>query len=112
MKTLKALKVTSVLNILLCFCCIGSTVCFAINRYYNLSIFHDIAYGFVYGMSMYPINIISHIVCSVIYANEKKSPEAEQLIGNKHIWLSIWPIITFSFLFFAFVALGWFVGGV
>ena len=112
MKTLKALKVTSILNFLLCFCCIASTVCFAINHYFNLSLFYRIAYAFVYGMAIYPINIISHIVCSVIYMNEKKSPEAKQIIGNKHIWLSVWPVITIAFLMFAIMALAWFAGGV
>ena len=112
MKTLKALKVTSILNILLCFFCIASTVCFAIDYYYDLGIFHNIAYAFVYGMAIYPINIISHIVCSVIYTKEKKSPEAAQIIGSTHIWLTVWPVITIAFLMFAIMALAWFVGGV
>ena len=39
MKTVKALKITSVLNSIFCLFCIASTICFAVNRYFDLRVF-------------------------------------------------------------------------
>ena len=94
MKTLKALKITSVLNGIFCFFCIASTVCFAINRYFDLRAFFDAANILVYGWIINPVGIISFIICLVLFLGERKHPEAKQSMEKKWVWIFIWPVIT------------------
>ena len=42
MKTLKALKITSILNSIFCICCMMSLTCLAINRFCTLGKFENI----------------------------------------------------------------------
>lgn len=97
MKTLKAIKVTSILNSIFCFICIASTLCFAINRYFDLRIFFDIANILVYGWIINPVGMISFVICFVLFLVEHKDFEAKQVLGKKWIWIFIWPIITTIF---------------
>ena len=94
MKTLKALKITSILNGIFCFFCIASTVCFAINRYFDMREFFSIGTILIYGWIINPVGIVSFIVCLALFLGERKSPEAMQIMGSKWIWLFAWPIIT------------------
>ena len=94
MKTLKALKITSVLNGIFCFFCIASTVCFAINRYFDIRAFFSVGRLLVYGWIINPVGIVSFIICFKLFLTERKSPEAKQVIGMKWIWIFVWPIIT------------------
>ncbi len=102
MKTLKALKITSVLQIIFCLFCVASTVCFAISNY---AINHDsdwrtpfsIANILIYGWVANPVAPISFIICLVLFLVERKQPENRQLIGRKWIWIFIWPAITTLF---------------
>lgn len=113
MKTLRALKITSILNGVFCLFCIASTVCFMINYHYALSVFHNIAYAFVYGWGLlYPIGLISLVASLIIFLIENRTPEAKQVIGKKYMWLYIWPIIRINFLLFAIIEFAWLVGGV
>ena len=112
MKTLKALKITSVLNGIFCFFCIASTVCFAINRYFDLRTFFDTANILVYGWIINPVGIISFVVCLVLFLVERKQPENRQLIGRKWIWIFIWPIVTTVLYLAAAVLTVAFTGGV
>ena len=112
MKTLKALKITSVLNGIFCFFCIASTVCFAINRYFDLRAFFDAANILVYGWIINPVGIISFVVCLVLFLIERKASEAKQVIGKKWIWIFIWPIVTTVLYLAAAVLTVAFTGGV
>ena len=112
MKTIRALKVTSILNGIFCFFCIASTVCFAINCYFGLRVFFDIANILIYGWMINPVGIISFAVCLVSFVAERKAPEARQVMGKKWIWIFIWPIITTVLYLTAVILTVAFTGGV
>lgn len=112
MKTLKALKITSILNGIFCFCCVASTVCFAITRYFNSSLFFGIANVLIYGWIINPIGIISFIVCLSLFLTERKDQKAKQAIGKKWFWVFIWPVITTLFYLIACGLTVAFTGGV
>jgi len=94
MKTLKALKITSILNGIFCFLCIASTLCFAISHYFDLRAFFDVANTIVYGWIINPVGIVSFIICLVFFLAERKDQEAMQAVGKKWVWIFIWPVIT------------------
>ena len=99
MKTLKALKITSILNGIFCLLCIASTVCCAITNYASRhgldwrTPFH-IANNLILGWIANPIAPISFIICLLMFLRERNQTEQKQLIGKKWIWIFIWPIIT------------------
>ena len=94
MKTLKALKITSILNGIFCFFCIASTVCFAINRYFDIRAFFSVGDILIYGWIINPIGIVSFIICFSLFLTERKNQEARKAMGKKWIWVFAWPIIT------------------
>ena len=94
MKTLKALKITSILNGIFCFFCIASTVCFAITRYYDSNLFFSIGNILIYGWIINPVGIVSFVVCLSLFLSERKKQEAKGVLGRKWVWIFIWPIIT------------------
>ena len=112
MKTVKALKITSVLNSIFCLFCIASTICFAVNRYFDLRVFFDVANILVYGWIINPVAIISFIVCLVIFLSEHKKPEAKQAMGKTWVWIFVWPVITTVLYLTAAVLTVAFTGGV
>ena len=72
MKTLKSLKITSILNGIFCFFCIASTVCFAISHYqcisgYNWRTAFNIANILIYGWIVNPVVPVSFIICFVFF---------------------------------------------
>ena len=100
MKTVKALKITSILNGIFCFSCILSIICFAVNHYYKTDLLSLIGALFVYGWMVNPIPLISCILCFVLYLTERKIETVRQTIGRKWIWIFIWPFITTAFWVF------------
>lgn len=111
MKTLKALKITSVLNSIFCILCVASTVCFAINYYYNLYDFFSVGMLLLYGWVINPSGIVSFIICLRLYLTERKSQEAKQTLGMKWIWIFIWPVVTTVFYVTAGVLMVVLTGG-
>lgn len=112
MKTLKALKITSIVNGIFCFCCIIFAVCLTINQYYSLGIIKTIGVIVTFGWLLNPSPLVTLIINLEFFLAERRSSEMRQLIGKKHIWIFIWPIIT---TLFYFVAMGFLVeitGGV
>ena len=102
MKTLKSLKITSLLNGIFCLCCIISVSCMAINHYLiinsiNINIFAVIGAIANFGWMINPVGIISFFVSLIIYVSERKNPESKQVIGKKWIWIFILPVITTIF---------------
>ena len=97
MKTLKALKITSILNSIFCIFCVASTVCFAINRYYDIRAFFSVGKFMTYGWIINPVGIVSFVVCLVLFLTERKNQEAKKAIGKKWIWIFIWPVVTTVF---------------
>ena len=94
MKTLKALKITSILNGIFCFFCVASTICFAITRYFDSDLFFSIGNILIYGWIINPIGIVSFIICFSLFLTERKNQEARKAMGKKWIWVFAWPIIT------------------
>lgn len=112
MKTLKALKITSILNGIFCFFCIASIVCVAINHHYDAYFFSGLGVLLSYGWIINPVGIISFILCLILYLTERKQPDHKQLIGRKWIWIFVWPIITTIFWLFGGGLFVIFTGGV
>ena len=112
MKTLKALKITSILNGIYCFFCIIFAICLIINQYYHTDAIVAIGVIATFGWMLNPTPIISFIICLIFFLTERHSTEAKQTIGKKYIWIFIWPIITTLFYFIAMGFLIEFTGGV
>lgn len=100
MKTLKALKITSILSGVLCLSCIISIICFAVNHYYKSNFLSLIGTLFIYGWMVNPIPLILCVRCFKIYLTERKNEIARQTIGRKWIWIFILPVITTAFWMF------------
>ena len=66
MKTVKLLKITSVLQLIFCIFCISSTLCFAISRYYHSVLFFSIGIILTHIWIINPVAIISFLVCLVL----------------------------------------------
>ena len=112
MKTLLALRITTVLNSIFCFFCIASTVCFAIDHYYNFQGFFSAGIILTNGWIINPIGILSFIVCFHFYSTERKNQEAKSAMGKKWIWVFIWPVVTTVFYLTASGLMVAFTGGV
>ena len=112
MKTLKALKITSVLQAFYCVYCFVPII---------FLIFGDISGNFLYtevGMFLFPVAVVipivscSFIVCMCIFAAELKSPEQRRIIGSKWLWIIVWPFITTAALTVSGVLFVHITGGV
>ena len=112
MKTLKALKTATIWNCIFCFSCILSTVCLAIDEYYNASKLFSIGILSVYGWMVNPFAIISCFWCLKAYLSERKDPDYKQIIGRKWVWIFIWPVITTALWLLGGLLFVKFTGGV
>ncbi len=113
MKTLKALKITSILNSIFCLCCMMSLTCLAINRHCELGTFENIIGGIpLLCWIINPVGIVSFIICLFLFLIERKNEESRQLLGKKWIWIFIWLAITTVFYFVSIFLLVGITGGV
>lgn len=112
MKTLKALKITSILQSIFCFFCTASSVCFAVSYFCDSRTTFNIANIMIYGWILNPIAIISFIICLALFLAERKQSEAKQVLGKKWVWIFIWPVITTVFYIIACILTVAFTGGV
>ena len=113
MKTLKALKITSILQMIFCLLCIASTICFALAHYSaEWRTPFRIANILVYGWLINPVAPISFVICLLLFLVERRQEENRQLIGRKWIWIIAWPIITTLFYFSTLILTIAFTGGV
>ena len=112
MKTLKALKITSILNGIFCFFCITFVICLITNQYYHMDAIVAIGVIATFGWILNPTPIISFIICLIFFLTERHSTEAKQIIGKRRIWIFIWPVITTVFYFIAMGFLVEITGGV
>ena len=85
MKTIKALKITSILNGIYCFCCIVFVVCLTINQYYSVGAIEVIGVIATFGWLINPSPFVTLIINLVFFLVERCSPEAKQIIGKKYI---------------------------
>ena len=112
MKTIKWLKISIALQSILAFFCIASSLCFAINRYFDLSIFFTLGNILIYGWIINPIGLISVVVGLVLFFSEKSNNEHRKIIGNKWIWFIVFLVIDILLYVTAGVLTVAFTGGV
>ncbi|MBQ8538802.1 MAG: hypothetical protein IJ433_04045 [Ruminococcus sp.] len=112
MKTIKWLKTSIVLQSIFAFFCITSSLCFAINRYFDLSIFFTLGNTLVYGWLINPIGLISVVVGLILFFSEKSNNENRKIIGKKWILFIVFFVIDILLYFTAGVLLAAFTGGV
>ena len=112
MKTIKWLKTTIVLQSIFAFFCIASSLCFAINRYFDLRVFFSLGNILVYGWLINPIGLISVVVGFIFFFSEKSNDENRKIIGKKWIWFIVFFIIDILLYLTAGMLLVVFTGGV
>lgn len=97
MKTIKALKITSVLQIIFCLCCVATITCLMIFKRTGNWDFFTLGNLFMFGWIVNPVAPISFFICLSTYLEERKQPISVGKIGKKWIWIFIWPLITTVF---------------
>ena len=97
MKILKALKITSILQIIFCFCCILFSVCLIADAWGQIKLPFFLFAAAGLGWMVNPTPFLSFIVCLALFLGERNAPGARQLIGRKSLWIFLWPIIDIIF---------------
>ena len=112
MKTIKWFKTSIVLQSIFAFFCIASSLCFAINRYFDLRILFTLGNILIYGWIINPIGLISVVVGFVLFFSEKSNNEHRKIIGKKWIWFIVLLVIDILLYVTAGVLTVAFTGGV
>lgn len=112
MRTTKWLKISIVLQIIFAFFCIASSLCFAINRYFDLRFFFSLGNILIYGWVINPIGLISVVVGSIFFFSEKGNDESRKIIGKKWIWFIVFFVIDILLYLTAGMLTVAFTGGV
>ena len=112
MRTIKWLKTSMVLQSIFAFFCIAASLCFAINRYFDLSIFFTLGNILIYGWIINPIGLISVVVGLIIFFSEKGVEEDRKIIGKKWIWFIAFLVIDILLYLTAGMLTVAFTGGV
>lgn len=102
MKTLKALKITSILNGIFCFFCIIFVICLITNQYYHMDAIVAIGVIATFGWMLNPTPIISFIICFGFFLTERHSTEAKQIIEK-----NIFGYLSGRLLLQCFILLQW-----
>ena len=95
MKTLKALKITSIIQAIHCFLCLAIIGCIFLGVSLDLDILASIAFLLLYGTAELSMCIppACFIVNLVHFLKDRKDPEQRKLIGKKWIWIFVWLIV-------------------
>ena len=112
MKTIKWLKTSIVLQSIFLFFCIASSLCLAINRYFDAKIFFTLGNALIYGWIINPIGLISVVVGLIIFFSEKRLEGNRKIIGKKWIWFILFFVIDILLYLTAGVLMVAFTGGV
>ena len=112
MKTIKWLKTSIVLQSIFAFFCIASSLCFAINRYFDLRIFFTLGNILIFGWIINPIGLISVVVGFILFFSEKNIEQNYKFIGKKWIWFIVFLVIDILLYLTAGVLTVAFTGGV
>ena len=112
MRTIKWLKTSIVLQSIFAFFCIASSLCFAINRYFDLRILFTLGNILIYGWIINPIGLISVVVGLMLFFSEKSNNEHRKIIGKKWIWFIVFLVIDILLYLIAGVLTVAFTGGV
>ena len=112
MKTLKALKITSVLQAFYCVYCFVPIIFLAIGDSSGMFVYSKIGMHLFELAVFVPIVPVSFIVCLCILISEIRSPEQSRIIGSKWLWIIAWPLITTTALIVSGMLLIYYTGGV
>ena len=112
MKTLKALKITSVLQAFYCVYCFVPIIFLAIGDSSGMFVYSKIGMHLFELAVFVPIVPVSFIVCLCILISEIRSPEHSRIIGSKWLWIIAWPLITTTALIVSGMLLIYYTGGV
>jgi len=106
-KTLKSLKITSIIQGLYCLLCFISLSLLLIGLYVGVNGFTPIGSFLLFYAAEFSIFVAP--VCFILnlfnFIRELKYPEQRKLIGKKWIWIFVWPIITLPFSLLAVLPL-------
>ena len=111
-KTIKWLKISIVLQGIFAFFCIASSLCFAINRYFNLDLFFKLGNILLPGWIVNPLGLISVVVGFIFFFSEKDNDENRKIIGKKWIWFIAFLVIDILLYLTSGVLTVAFTGGV
>ena len=95
MKTLKVLKITSIIQAIFCSFCLVIIGCIFLGASLDL----DIPVGIGFFLLLSTGNFTQHIplVCFIVnlvyFLKDRKDPEQRKLIGKKWIWIFVWLIV-------------------
>ena len=112
MKTLKALKITSLLQAFYCVYCFVPIIFLAIGDSSGMFVYSKIGMHLFELAVFVPIVPVSFIVCLCILISEIRSPEQSRIIGSKWLWIIAWPLITTTALIVSGMLLIYYTGGV
>ena len=112
MKTLKALKITSLLQAIYCVYCFVPIVFLAIGDSSGIFVYSKIGMHLFALAVFVPIVPVSFIVCLCILISEIRSAEQRRIIGSKWLWIIAWPLITTTALIVSGMLLIYYTGGV
>lgn len=112
MKTLKALKITSLLQAFYCVYCFVPIIFLAIGDSSGMFVYSKIGMHLFELAVFVPIVPASFIVCLCIFISEIRSPEQKRIIGAKWLWIIAWPFITTAAFFVALMEFIYYTGGV
>ena len=99
MKTLKALKITSVIQAIFCTYCLLSTLLIVIGTSVGPIFLANTMLFLFYATVEFSILIvpICFIINLITFIKERKYPEQRNILGKKWIWIFVWPIIATVF---------------
>ena len=93
MKTLKALRISSVFQAVYCFFCVLSSVLFLIYKSTDMDILVGLGVLAMYGWSINPVGPVTLAVGMVLFSGERKDPVQKERIGKKWLWFIAWFVI-------------------
>ena len=97
MKTLKALKITSVFQAIYCLFCFVPIIFLAIGDNTGVFSYTDIGI-FLFGLNVInPTVLVSFLINTSKFSAEKRTPEQKKIIGFKWIGIFVWPVVTTIF---------------
>ncbi len=112
MKTIKTLKITSILQSIYCLYCFVPIVFLALGDCTDIFSYTSIGIFLFCFTIINPTVIGSFVVNMVIFLIERKGPEQKKTIGLKWVWIFVWPLITTIFFIVSGLLFIKFTGGV
>lgn len=112
MKTVKALKITSIFQIIYCLYCFVPVLFFVIGDNTGVRIYTELGI-FLFGFTIINPTVITSFCVNISkFLSERNDPVQKKIIGLKWIWIVVWPLITTIFFIFSGLILIKYTGGV